>query len=182
MSYEALERSGRKSSLFKPSATTRELALRRRELELLLPHRDPFLMLDALVAVDLEERCIAGRRRIDPADPVLAGHFPGEPVYPGVLQLETMAQVCICLQHFVANKSTEPPATATPLRLRLLRVHHAIFSAEVRPGDQLTVVGKILEDNGYTSVLAGQILRGETICAFCVLEAYLLDGDASDSV
>ena len=67
--------------------------------------------------------------------------------------------------------------TDEPPRLRLLRVNHAVFAAEARPGDELTVLGKLLEDTGYTALLAGQVMKNDTICAMAIMEAMLLDDD-----
>jgi 3-hydroxymyristoyl/3-hydroxydecanoyl-(acyl carrier protein) dehydratase len=143
----------------------------------MVPHRDPFLMIDSITDVDLEQRAILGRRRINPDDPVFTGHFPGDPVYPGVLLLETMAQLAICLQHLCAVGRVEVLPDDEPRRLRLLRVHHALYMAEARPGDELTVSGKMIEDGSYTAILAGQVSRETTICTMAILEAYLLDDD-----
>ncbi len=183
MAYEALIRSGRRSPLYVRGPAAQELALGRGEIERLIPHRPPMLLVDGIELVDLAERCILGRRRIDPADPVLAGHFPGDPVYPGVLQLETMAQLCLCLQQLMTVAAASPlaggklelPAQGSALKLRLLRVHHAVFVAEARPGDELRVLGKLVEETSYGAILAGQLMKGDTICAFTILEAYLLD-------
>jgi 3-hydroxymyristoyl/3-hydroxydecanoyl-(acyl carrier protein) dehydratase len=58
-----------------------------------------------------------------------------------------------------------------------LKVHHALFRAEVRPGDELTVLAKLLDADAYTVTCAGQIVRDGTICAVAVMEVYLV-GDA----
>ena len=174
---ETLLRSWRRRPLWEPGATTRPVRHARGAVERILEHRDPFLFVDAITDVDLEERCLRGRRRVDPHDPVFRGHFPGHPVYPAVLLLETMGQAGLCLIHFCATKSEEIASDAVPRAARALKVHHALFQAEVRPGDELTVLAKILDSDAYTATCAGQIIRDETICAVAVMEVYLV-GDS----
>jgi 3-hydroxyacyl-[acyl-carrier-protein] dehydratase len=65
--------------------------LDRTYIETILPHRDPFLLLDRVVEVVPGERAIA-EKDILATDDVFRGHFPGYPVFPGVLQLEALAQ------------------------------------------------------------------------------------------
>ena len=171
----ALLRAGKKKPLFVPGAATREVDHGRAAIERLLPHRDPFLFVDRITAVDLETQSIAGVRRIDPGDPIFVGHFPGAPIYPGVLQLETMGQLGICLASFVARQSHEVPPDAVPPNVRALKVHTAMFLAAVMPGDELTVTAKLVENDGYGAICEGQILKGGTITAYAVMEVYLVD-------
>ena len=65
--------------------------LGREEIEAILPHREPFLLIDEVVELEPGERVVA-RKTVRPDEWYLAGHFPGRPVMPGVLILEAMAQ------------------------------------------------------------------------------------------
>lgn len=171
----ALTRTAKRSRLWTPGPSTREVDHGRAAVERLLPHRDPFLFVDRITAVDLEKKAIAGSRRIDPADPVFAGHFPGSPIYPGVLELETMGQLGICLASFVLRKAVDVPPDATPPAVRALKIHTALFLAEVLPGDELTILATLIESDDYGAICAGQILKGDTVTAFAVMEVYLVD-------
>jgi 3-hydroxymyristoyl/3-hydroxydecanoyl-(acyl carrier protein) dehydratase len=65
--------------------------LDRTEIEAILPHRDPFLMIDRVMELEPGEYAVA-EKDILATDDVFRGHFPGHPVFPGVLQLEALAQ------------------------------------------------------------------------------------------
>jgi 3-hydroxyacyl-[acyl-carrier-protein] dehydratase len=65
--------------------------LGREEIEAILPHREPFLLIDEVLELEPGERVVA-RKTVRPDEWYLAGHFPGRPVMPGVLILEAMAQ------------------------------------------------------------------------------------------
>lgn len=172
-----IEKSARKRALWTPGPSTREVRIEReRGVEHLLPHRDPFLFVDRITAVDLEQQAIACERTIAEHDPVFVGHFPGEPMYPGVLQLETMGQASICLLAFLARGSVEVPAAPSPLHVRALRIHGALFLAPVLPGESLEILGTLLSRDDYTAVCAGQLRKkGGEIAAFAVMEVYLVE-------
>lgn len=182
MSFEKLIKAARRRPLFVPGATTHEVHLGLEELERILPHRPPFRFIDSISAVDMEEQAAIGHRGIDPQDPILTGHFPGDPVYPGVLLIETMAQLGVCLSHIHTSGRIQTRPGDTAPSLRLLKVHHALFLAEVRPGDHLTIIAKLLENNGYTAILAGQVLHKDTICAMAIMEATFLLLDREESL
>jgi 3-hydroxyacyl-[acyl-carrier-protein] dehydratase len=172
---QSLLKAGRRSALWAPENERSQIEIGRSAIERILPHRAPFLLVDAITDIDLMRDCIRGRRRIAPDDAVFEGHFPGEPIYPGVLQLETMGQLGLCLLYFNATGSVQVAEDAIPRRVRAVKIHHALFLAEVVPGDDLQVIAQLLSADDYTAICAGQLLKGETVCAFAVMEVYFVD-------
>lgn len=175
----ALMRAGRRRPIWEPRReTTSDVDHGRAAIERLLPHRDPFLFVDRLTRVDLEQRALTARRAIDPKDPVFVGHFPGSPIYPGVLQLETMGQAGICLAHFVRRRTLEVGPDVAPADVRALKIHSALFIDEVGPGAELTIDARLLSDDSMTAVCLGQLRRGAAIAALAVMEVYFVDDEA----
>ena len=93
MDYDALLKKHRKRLLISPEDVAFKLQIGRRDIERILPHRDPFLLLDRLTGIDLAGELITGTRTVRRDDPVFEGHFPESPVYPGVLELEMIGQL-----------------------------------------------------------------------------------------
>ena len=99
----------------------------------LLPHRFPFLLIDKIVSCTPGET-ITAIKNVSVNEPFFAGHFPGNPIMPGVLIIESMAQAGGVLSHITVG-DTEPK----PLYV-LVSVDEARFRQTVTAGDQLEIV------------------------------------------
>ncbi|HPR32064.1 MAG TPA: bifunctional UDP-3-O-[3-hydroxymyristoyl] N-acetylglucosamine deacetylase/3-hydroxyacyl-ACP dehydratase [Prolixibacteraceae bacterium] len=96
----------------------------------LLPHRYPFLMVDKVIAI--KDNCIVGIKNITFNEPIFTGHFPQEPVFPGVLQIEAMAQVGGL---FVLNQMDPEKSYST----YFLKIDGIKFRRKIVPGDTLII-------------------------------------------
>jgi UDP-3-O-[3-hydroxymyristoyl] N-acetylglucosamine deacetylase/3-hydroxyacyl-[acyl-carrier-protein] dehydratase len=103
------------------------------DIERILPHRYPFLMVDKIIEVN--ENSIVGVKNITMNEPQFTGHFPGNPVFPGVLQIEAMAQVGGI---FALTKVEEPHLYST----YFMKIDNVRFKQKVMPGD--TVVFELV--------------------------------------
>jgi 3-hydroxyacyl-[acyl-carrier-protein] dehydratase len=98
-----------------------------------LPHRYPFLLIDRVLSLALEpEMRITAIKNVTINEPFFAGHFPGNPVMPGVLMIESMAQAAGMLAHLVAEREGRKGEL-----YYLVKVDNARFNKIVVPGDQL---------------------------------------------
>ena len=102
--------------------------LSRAQIEEILPHRDPFLLLDEIVELEPGVRAVA-RKRVRDDEWYLAGHFPGRPIMPGVLIVEAMAQTgAVAVLAEEANRG----------KLALFAgIDDVRFKRIVEPGDEL---------------------------------------------
>jgi 3-hydroxyacyl-[acyl-carrier-protein] dehydratase len=106
-------------------------ALGRSEIEAIIPHREPFLLLDEVVEIEPGKRVVA-KKRVREDEWFLAGHFPGNPIMPGVLMVEALAQAGA-----VAVLSEEENRGKLVL---FAGIDDVRFKRIVRPGDELELV------------------------------------------
>lgn len=96
----------------------------------IIPHRYPFLLVDRIIEMNLEENYIIGIKNVTMNEPFFQGHFPGVPIMPGVLILEALAQAGgILVDQKIKNSRIA----------LLLSVNNAKFRRPVVPGDVLTL-------------------------------------------
>jgi UDP-3-O-[3-hydroxymyristoyl] N-acetylglucosamine deacetylase/3-hydroxyacyl-[acyl-carrier-protein] dehydratase len=116
------EKEGRKFDL------TKEPLYNINDIERMLPHRFPFLMVDKIM--EIGEETIVGVKNITMNEPIFTGHFPGNPVFPGVLQIEAMAQVGGI---FALSKVEDPHLYST----YFMKIDNVKFKQKVLPGDTI---------------------------------------------
>ncbi len=142
-------------------------------IENLIPHRDAMLLLESIDSIDCVQGTIAGTLRLQDDDPFLPGHFPGDPVYPGVLLVEAAGQLGLCLIR-LSEQSAGLAAGNLP-KLRATRIHHAIFFEPVIPGATVSLQAGIVEEGGLTLIAAGQVYQHDRLCAVSIIEVYIDD-------
>ena len=105
------------------------------EIKRILPHRYPFLLIDRVIAYTLEpEKTLTAIKNVTANEPFFQGHFPGSPVMPGVLILESMAQACGVLANVALATSEDGGGI-----YYLVKIDKAKFNRKVVPGDQLVL-------------------------------------------
>lgn len=111
-----------------------------------LPHRYPFLLIDRVTHIE-KNTSITGIKNVTVNEPFFQGHFPGNPIMPGVLIIEAMAQVAGIL----ALNSLG----ASPKLIYFMSIERAKFRKPVTPGDQLILEVKVLHQRGNVWKFSG---------------------------
>lgn len=133
----------------------------------IIPHRFPFLMVDRIVENDGKQK-IVGIKNLTINEPFFQGHFPGNPVMPGVLQLEAMAQVGGVLMNRLLHMEGKLAF--------FLAVDNARFRRVVVPGDQLRIEVQMIRFRLGMVRMHGRVLCGDEVAS----EADLMFGYARD--
>ena len=127
-----------------------------KEIKKILPHRSPFLLIDRIIEIEPGKRAI-GRKCVTYNEPFLAGHFEDEPVMPGVLIIEALAQVgaviCLSMEEYTGKTAY------------FGGIDKAKFKNKVTPGDVLTLEVELIKQKGPVGIAFARAYDDEKLYA-----------------
>lgn len=129
--------------------------LDKEQIKNIIPHRDPMLLVDEVLEI-VEGKSIKTKFYVDPAREIFKGHFPEEPVLPGVYTVECMAQTAdILLLSMERYKGTIP---------LFIGINNVKFMRKIKPDDTIEIIAKISterKDRGIATCSAEVFNKGE---------------------
>ncbi len=134
----------------------------------MIPHRQPFLMIDRVEDIVVRERA-TGIKNVTINEPFFLGHFPVRPVMPGVLIIEAMAQTAAVL--VVETLGEE----ALGKLVYFMTIDNVRFRNPVVPGDQLKLHVSIQRNRGNVWKFSGEAKVGDTVVAEGAFSAMIMD-------
>ncbi len=137
-----------------------------KEIQKLLPHRYPFLLVDRIIEIQPGVKAV-GIKNVTVNEGFFQGHFPEQPIMPGVLIIEAMAQVAGIL----AFRSGASDGKS----VYFMSIEKAKFRKPVVPGDQLRLEVNILQQRGNVWKFAGNALVDEKVAAEAEFTAMVTD-------
>jgi len=140
------------------------------EISKILPHKYPFLLVDRVTSLTAGES-IEAYKNISISDQVFQGHFPGHPIYPGVLIIEGMAQAGGVL----AFKSVADESEFANKVVYFMSIDGAKFRNPVLPGDRLVYKLSVLKHKGNIWVLEGKAYVDDKLVCEAELKAMIVD-------
>jgi UDP-3-O-[3-hydroxymyristoyl] N-acetylglucosamine deacetylase/3-hydroxyacyl-[acyl-carrier-protein] dehydratase len=146
-------------------------------IERILPHRYPFLLVDKIIDLEVDKR-VVGIKSVTMNEPFFPGHFPGNPIMPGVLILEAMAQTGgILLLGSIPNPEDH--------LVYFMQINNAKFRKPVVPGDQLFMELELVQRKSKVIIIKGKAYVNEMLVAEAEFMAGIVDkpkNNNSDSV
>ena len=146
------------------------LCLDSTDIQAILPHRYPFLLVDRIEDLEIGKRVI-GIKNVTVNEPFFQGHFPGRPIMPGVLIIEAMAQVGGILAFKSANQSGAK-------LVYFMGIDKARFRKPVVPGDRLRFVLDVLRARHPYWKMKGEAYVEDSLVCEAELMAMITDGTA----
>ena len=140
------------------------MQIKKEDIKKYLPHREPFLFIDEVVSIknDNEIHC---KKLILEEEYFLQGHFPNNPIFPGVIIIEALGQASGILGFSIMNKTPEDGSIYV-----LAGVDKVRFRKRVRPGDNIDLYSKVVsEKRGIWKFDCKAELNSELICSAIIL-------------
>jgi 3-hydroxyacyl-[acyl-carrier-protein] dehydratase len=141
------------------------------DIQKILPHRYPFLLVDKVVSMEMGQEIVA-YKNVSISEPVFQGHFPGHPIYPGVMILEGMAQAGGILSFQSSGLSEEEMRSKV---MYFMSIDKAKFRNPVRPGDRLEYRISVIKMRKNLIVLDGKAYVDDVLVSEAELKAMLVD-------
>ena len=151
------------------AASATEIVIDRARIMQMIPHRDPFLMIDKVIDV-VKNEAATGIKHVSPDEYYFRGHFPARPVMPGVLIIEAMAQTAAVLVVHTLGPESEGKL------VYFMSVDNARFRRPVVPGDVLHIHVTKQRNRGNVWKFEGEAKVNGQLCAEAVFAAMILDG------
>ena len=135
-------------------------------IQTLIPHRYPFLLVDKVVDLDVEAKRIIAHKNVTINEPYFQGHFPGQPIMPGVLIIEALAQAGGVLTQLSLGRDAQSNL------FYLVKVDNVRFMKQVVPGDVLELHVQVKRMIRNMAVYYGEakvdgevVAHAEVLCA-----------------
>lgn len=141
------------------------------QIQEILPHRYPLLLVDRITDME-EKKSIKGYKNISISEPAFQGHFPGHPIYPGVLILEGMAQ---CGGVLALKSSGLTDEEMKDKVIYFMSIDNAKFRNPVRPGDRLDYELTAVKMKSTLMVLEGKAYVDGKLTAEAEFKAMIVD-------
>jgi len=142
------------------------------EIQKILPHRFPFLLIDRVVEME-EGKFIDAYKNVSISENIFQGHFPGHPIYPGVMIVEGMAQAGGILAF--KSMSEEDQENIENKVVYFMSIDNCKFRAPVRPGDRLEYKLTVTKHRGNIWMLHGEAYVDGKMTTEADLKAMIVD-------
>ena len=134
----------------------------------LIPHRYPFLLIDKVKDIVLNKSAV-GIKNVTINEGLFQGHFPGHPIFPGVLVIEAMAQTAATL----VVHSLGPDAQNK--LVYFMTIDEARFRKPIKPGDQIEIHVEVSRNRGTVWKFAGKAFVDGNLCSEATFSAMIMD-------
>ncbi|MEN5316763.1 3-hydroxyacyl-ACP dehydratase FabZ [Stenotrophomonas maltophilia] len=136
------------------------------QIQELLPHRYPFLLVDRVLELDVDAKRILAQKNVSINEPFFQGHFPGRPIMPGVLIIEALAQAGGVMTQLTLGRDAQSKL------FYMVKVENARFNKQVVPGDVLMLdvqMKRLIRNMGWyygeAKVNGEVVASAEVMCA-----------------